>query len=204
MKLDFDLFPGVATPISSSIPAIQTQIETLILTSALSFQTPSSAVFSASAASAEAAFAFAAASSKASHDNNVRVGVGVGVGAGVGVGLLAVICLTLVRRRSAKNKKVSEEKMRARWKMDNQAGLMDQNQPRRSHQRSELGDAAGGGLVEADGGGLVEVDGRGLVEADDGRPNEIAMLENRPAVARERAPGTFSSRGNISSNSGVT
>lgn len=54
VKLDFDIFLGVAMPILSSIPAIQTRVETLkietfVLTPALPPQTPSSATFSTSA-----------------------------------------------------------------------------------------------------------------------------------------------------------
>lgn len=74
--------------------------------------------------------------------------------------------------------------MRARWEAEYQAGL-DQKRGVRGHQRSELGDATGAGLVEA----------------DDGRPNEIAMLENRTAHG---SPGTFSSSGGVGSSGGNT
>lgn len=178
LKLDFDLFPPAATPISSA-PApgrtqtqTQTQTEIVTLTSALPNSPPSLAAISASAASAVVASSSAAASSKASHDKNVRVGVGVGVGVGGALAILALVCLVLVRRRSAQKKTMSEEEMRARWEMEYQAGL-EQKQAR-DHPRSELGGATG------------------LVEADDGRPNEIPMLENRTA---QGSPGTFSSSG---------
>lgn len=181
VKIDFDLFPPAATRTSSASLAplgparTQTETEIVTLTSNPPYPPPTPAAVSASAVSAVVASSSAAAASQASHDKNVRVGVGVGVGVGVVLAILAVACIILARRRSAKKRNMSEEEMRQRWESEYQANL-DQKQGIRGHPRSELGDAMGAGVVEA----------------DDGRPTEIAMLDNN--TAGEHA-GTFSSSG---------
>lgn len=174
VKLDFDLFPPAATPISSSTP-VRTQTETQIITQT---SAPLSTLPSLAASSASAA-----ASSQASHDKNVRVGVGVGVGVGALLAIMAVACCILMRRRSTRQKNISEEEMRARWEREYQAGL-EQKSGTSHHPPSELEHATGG-----------------LVEADDGRPTQMPMLENR--IARG-SPGTFSSSGGGGGGGGLS
>lgn len=102
--------------------------------------------------------------------------MGVGLGAGGALAILAVACLVLVRRRSAKNKKLSEEEMRQRWESGYPANPDQKQSGIASHPRSELPDGVDGSVVEA----------------DDGRPTEIAMLDSHTARG---SPGGFSSSG---------
>ncbi|MCJ1466583.1 hypothetical protein MMC07_005203 [Pseudocyphellaria aurata] len=152
LKLDFDVFPAVPTPNSSTSTASSAGLVavtpanppssfsagtvTVVVTSAYPL-TPSSAAIAAPSSSREVASASAAASA----NNRVRVGVGVGVGVGGGVALvLAVTAIILFRGRSTHSRKVFEGEAQARGEAEQLAahGVPNSNHRPQQEQNVEV------------------------------------------------------------------